>query len=328
MTARQIAPVLQDLHLLTLLAEARSFTHAARQLGISKSSVSMRIRDLERAAGVPLVHRTTRSVTLTAAGLQLAEHTRASFAHIEHGFAAVRDLASEPRGVVRLSAPVALGRQWIAPAIPALLRRYPELRLELDLNDRLVNLTQEGFDLAVRHSSTPPESCIATVLCESRSWLMASPDYLRRHGTPRHPDDLATHDCLLYLRDAGVPATWWFERPAGRARGERVAVPVRGPFRANNSEVLRAAIIGGLGVGLLPSFSVPAGTRRLGLVPVLPDWQPAGFFGDRLYAIRPWAPRTPRAVECVLTHLRESLAAVAATAYAPQAATAGRSRSS
>jgi len=311
MTARQIAPVLQDLHLLTLLAEARSFTSAARRLGISKSSVSMRIKQLERAAGVPLVHRTTRSVALTPAGLQLAEHVRASFDHIEHGFAAVRDLVSEPRGVVRLSAPVALGRQWIAPAIPALLRRYPELRLDLSLSDSLVNLAQEGFDLAVRHSSTAPDACIATVLCESPSHVLASPAYLRRRGTPRHPRDLASHDCLLYLREAASPATWWFERGAGGARAERVGVQVAGPFRANNSEVLREAITGGLGIGLLPAFSAPARTRRPAMVPVLPDWRPAGVFGERIYAIRPWAPRAPRAVECVIAHLRECLPAAA-----------------
>jgi DNA-binding transcriptional LysR family regulator len=319
MTARQIAPVLQDLHLLTLVGESRSFTRAARQLGISKSSVSMRIKELERAAGVPLVHRTTRSVTLTPAGLQLAEHVRASFAHIEHGFAAVRDLAGVPRGTVRVSAPVALGRQWIAPAIPALLRRYPELRLELDLSDRLVNLTQDGFDLAVRHSSAPPESCVATVLCDSRSHLLASPDYLRRRGTPGRPEDLVRHDCLLYLRDAAAPATWWFERATGSARAERLGVQVAGPFRANNSEVLREAIAGGLGIGLLPGFSLPRRASARAMVPVLPDWR-VGFFGSRIYAVRPWAPRTPRAVECVIAHLRDCLAAAPITS--------GRSRSS
>ncbi len=293
--------------MLTLVAEARSFTRAARQLGISKSSVSMRIKGLERAAGVPLVHRTTRSVALTPAGLQLAEHVRASFAHIEHGFTAVRDLVTEPRGVVRISAPVALGRQCIAPAIPALLRRYPKLRLDLDLGDELVNLAQDGYDLAVRHSSEAPESCIATVLCVSRSHLLASREYLRRRGVPRHPQDLAAHDCLLYLRDAALPATWWFERGAN---DERVGVPVSGPFRANNSEVLREAIAGGLGIGLLPGFSVLRGSPKRGLVPLLLAWRPSGFFGDRIYAIRPWSPRAPRAVECVIRHLKESLGVV------------------
>lgn len=304
MSTRQIALVLQDLHLLTLVAETRSFTRAARQLGISKSSVSMRIKDLERAAGVPLVRRTTRSITLTSAGMQLAEHTRASFAHIEQGFAAVKDLAGTPRGVVRITAPVALGRQHIAPTVPALLLRYPEIRLELDLSDRFVNLAQEGFDLGIRHSSAVPQTYIASSLYESRSLLMASPDYLRRRGVPRHPTDLARHDCLLYLRDGGATPTWSFERPAGRKRLERVSVPVGGPFKANNSEALREGLLGGLGIGLLPDFTVMGSARAETMIRVLPDWRAVGFFGARLYAIRPWAPRTPRAVECVIEHLR------------------------
>lgn len=312
MSARQFAPFLPDLHLLGVLAETRSYTRAARLLGASKSSVSMRIKALERAAGVPLVQRTTRSVALTPAGVQLAERMRAPFAEIEQGFSAVRDLAGAPRGVVRLTAPVALGRQWIAPSLPALLRRYPQLRLELDLNDRLAHLVQDGYDLAVRHVGEPPPDCIATPLCEVPTWLLASPDYLRRRGTPREPADLAGHDCLLYLRDPAASATWWFEPAAGRAHAGRVAVRVAGPLRANNSEVLREALVEGLGIGLLPAFSVPPGAVRGGLVPVLPEWRPVGFFGERLFALRPWSARTPRSIECVLEHLRESLARAAA----------------
>lgn len=308
MGTRDFEAVLPDLHMLTVIAETRSLTQTARRLGIAKSSVSMRLKELERALGLSLVRRTTRSITLTSAGQQLVEETRASFAHIEQGMAGVRDLAGAPRGLVRMTAPVALGRQHIAPAIPALLERYPELRLELDLNDRFVNLTQEGFDLAVRHASRIPESHIATVLCETRSVLLASPGYLTRHALPRHPAELARHQCLLYLRDGGSPV-WSFERPAaGGRRMQRVSVPVRGPLRANNSEVLRAAVAAGLGLGLLPDFTAWSGPEAAQLVPVLRDWRPVGFFGERLQAIRPWSPRTSRAVQCVIEHLRAALA--------------------
>ena len=307
MSTRDFEAALPDLHMLTVIAETRSHTQTARRLGIAKSSVSVRLKGLERALGVPLVRRTTRSITLTPAGQQLVEETRASFAHIEQGIAGVRDLAGAPRGLVRLTAPVALGRQHIAPAIPQLLQRYPELRLELDLNDRFVNLTQEGFDVAVRHASRVPDSHVATVLCETRSLLLASPEYLARRGTPQHPGDLARHDCLLYLRDGGAPS-WSFERRERRAKAaERVSVPVRGPLRANNSEVLREAAAAGMGVGMLPDFSAWSGAESLPLVPVLPQWRPVGFFGERLQAIRPWSPRTPRAVQCVIDHLREVL---------------------
>lgn len=318
-------PVFSDLHLLTVLAQTRSYTQAARRLGISKASVSMRIGELERAAGVPLVRRTTRSVGLTEAGQQLVDETQAAFTRIEQSFASVKDLAGTPRGLVRVTAPVALGRQHIAPLLAPFLASQPDIRVELDLTDRFVNLQQEGFDLAIRHAQEAPETHVAWVLCDTRSLLVASPDYLRRCGTPAHPDDLARHDCLLYLRD-NPGQTWAFERDgtgrtatagAGRRRaeredakpaGERVVVSVQGPLRANNSEVLREAVLAGLGLGLLPDFSASAHLGPRQLVPVLPQWRPQGFFGDRIYALRPWAPQVPRAVQCLVDHLREALA--------------------
>lgn len=313
MALPQFASILADLHLLTVLAEARNFTLAARRLGVSKASVSMRLAELEKAAGLPLVRRTTRSVALTEAGLKLVDETQASFARIEQGFASVKDLAGAPRGLLRVTAPVALGRQHVAPALPAFLHRYPEIRLELDLNDRLANLAQEGFDLAVRHTGAPPDTHVAWVLRETRSLLLASPDYLARRGSPKEPADLAGHDCLLYLRD-GPAQRWAFEpvAPRGRRASAPVSVAVSGPLKANNSEVLREAVLGGLGIGLLPDFSVPpaalaaeAGAGRL--VPVLPAWKPVGFFGERIYAVRPWAAQVPRAVQCLVEHLRMAL---------------------
>jgi DNA-binding transcriptional LysR family regulator len=298
---------LADLHLLTVLAETRSYTQAARRLGISKASVSARIAELERAAGVPLVRRTTRSGGLTQAGLQLVDETRGSFERIAQSFAGIRDLAGAPRGLVRVTAPVALGRQHVAPTLHAFLEKYPEIRLELDLTDRLVNLAQEGFDIAIRHTQAPPETHVAWELCSSRSLLVASRDYLRQHGKPHHPAELAQRACLLYLR--GAPAqSWTFERGSGR-RIERVVVTVNGPMKANNSEVLREAVLGGAGIGLLPDFSAAHHLGPRQLVPVLPEWRPVGFFGEKIYALRPWSAHVPRAVQCFVEHLKATLAA-------------------
>lgn len=304
MTAASL-PDFTDLHLLTVLAQTRSYTQAARRLALSKATVSQRIAELERAAGVPLVRRTTRSVGLTPAGQQLVDDTQASFERIAHSFEGIRDLAGSPRGLVRLTAPVALGRQHIAPTLPSFLQRYPEIRLEMDLNDRLVNLAQEGFDLAVRHVQAPPETHVAWALCPSRSVLVASREYLRRRGAPEQPDDLARHACLLYLRE-GAGQSWSFERTV-RRRTERVAVAVSGPLKANNSEVLRDAVLAGLGIGLLPDFSAADALASGRFVPVLPGWTPLGFFGDQIYALRPWSPRIPRAVQCLVDHLKEAL---------------------
>jgi DNA-binding transcriptional LysR family regulator len=298
---------LSDLHLLTVLAQTRSYTQAARRLGISKASVSARIAELERTAGLSLVRRTTRSVGLTQAGQQLVEETRGSFEQIAQSFAGIRDLAGTPRGLVRVTAPVALGRQHVAPTLPVFFEKYPDIRLELDLTDRFVNLAQEGFDIAIRHTQSPPETHVAWELCASHSLLVASSDYLKRHGKPSHPSDLAKHSCLLYLRDAAAQS-WTFERGAGR-KVERIIVTVNGPLKANNSEVLREAVLGGAGIGLLPDFSA---ARHLGprqLVPVLPEWRPAGFFGEKIYALRPWSAHVPRAVQCFVEHLKAAFAA-------------------
>lgn len=299
-------PVFSDLHLLTVLAQTRSYTQAARRLGISKASVSMRIAELERAAGVPLVRRTTRSVGLTEAGQQLADETQSAFTRIEQSFAGIKDLAGSPRGLVRITAPVALGRQHIAPSLAAFLKDYPDIRLELDLTDRFVNLAQEGFDLAIRHTQAPPETHVAWRLCGSRSVLVASADYLRARGKPAHPSELAGHACVAYLRDA-ASQSWSFERE-GTRKPERVVVPVSGALRANNSEVLREAVLAGLGIGLLPDFSAAGHMGARGLVQLLPQWRPLGFFGDAIYAIRPWSAQVPRAVQCVVDHLRKAMA--------------------
>nr|WP_217427648.1 LysR family transcriptional regulator [Leptothrix sp. C29] len=298
------------IHALTVLGDLGSFTAAAQRLGLSKAGMSQRIADLERAAGVPLVQRTTRSVRLTEAGQQLIDSTRDAYAQIERGFAQVKDLAAVPRGRLRLTMPVALGRQIIVPHLPAFLHAHPEVRLELDLSDRLVSLAQEGFDLAIRHTAHPPETHVAWPLRPTRAVLLATPDYLARRGTPEHPADLAAHDCLHYLRSGETPA-WQFRPIASRdtagSRTPHVTVAVRGAFSANNSEVLREAALGGLGIALLPDFSAGSALAQGELVEVLPRWQSVGAFGEQLWAIRPYSPHVPRAVNALVSHLREVL---------------------
>lgn len=294
-----------NLHLLSVLAQAGSYTKAAGRLGISKASVSARIAELEKQANVLLVRRTTRSVALTAAGQQLVDETQGAFERIAQSFQSVQDLASTPRGLVRVTAPVALGRQHIAPALPKFLLQYPEVRLELELSDRFVNLAQEGFDLAIRHTNAAPDTHVAWALATSTSMLVASPDYLRRHPAPEHPRDLATHRCLLYLRE-GPRQTWSFERQSARSKPEREVIPVEGPLKANNSEVLRDAVLAGVGIGLLPDFSAAGSLAQGQLHHLLPDWRSVGFFGDHIYAIRPWSAHVPRAVRCLVEHLRDT----------------------
>jgi DNA-binding transcriptional LysR family regulator len=305
MKTKKVESLWSHLHWLGVLAETGSFTAAAGRLGVSKAAMSHRVSELEQATGVPLVRRTTRSVRLTEAGQHLVEATRASFAEIERNFASVKDLAGAPRGVLRVTAPVALGRQRIVPLIPDFLRLYPEVRIELELSDRLSSLAKEGFDLAVRHVAAVPDTHVAWKLCDTRSLLVASRGYLQRRGAPSRPEDLSDHDCLHYLRDSVAP-TWAFEPRKGKSG--RIIVKISGVFAANNSEVLREAALAGLGIALVPDFSAQKEIEAGRLRPVLADWRVVGAFGEQLFAIRPYAPQVPRTVQALVSFLRERLA--------------------
>jgi DNA-binding transcriptional LysR family regulator len=294
------------LHWLSVLAQQGSYTAAAARLGVSKAAMSQRIAELERAAKVTLVQRTTRSVRLTEAGQRLVDETRAAFEQIEQSFAQVRDLAEQPGGLLRVTAPVALARQQLLPLLADFLKNYPDVRIELDLSDRLSALATEGFDLAIRHTARPPDTHVAWALCATESVLVATRAYLRRQGEPKTPADLQSHNCLHYPRSQDTPA-WTFE-PRDPQGGERITVPVSGNLAANNSEALREAALTGAGIALMPDFSAQAALRQGKLVQVLPDWKPVGAFAETVYAIRPYTPHVPRAVTALVAHLREGLA--------------------
>ena len=306
MNEQKISELWNHLHWLSVLAQQGSYTAAATRLGVSKAAMSQRIAELERAARVALVQRTTRSVRLTEAGQRLVDDTRASFEQIEQSFSQVRDLAGVPSGLLRVTAPVAFARQQLAPRLADFLREYPDVRLELDMADRLSSLATEGFDLAIRHTARPPDTHVAWSLCSTHSVLVASKTYLRRAGTPQKPADLQAHNCLHYLRAQDTP-TWTLIRI--KAKEERVTVPVTGQLAANNSEALREAALTGLGIALLPDFSAQAALQQGKLVQVLPSWQPVGAFAEQLYAIRPYSPHVPRAVTAFVDYLRKSFTA-------------------
>lgn len=302
MKTKNVDALWSHVYWLGVLSDLGSFTAASQRLGVSKAAVSYRVGELEQAAGIALVRRTTRSVRLTEAGQQLVDNTRASFAHIERNFASVKDLAARPQGLLRVTTAVALGRQQIVPLIPAFLSAYPGIRIELEMSDHLSSLAKEGFDLAIRHVTAVPETHVAWRLCPTRSLLVASRTYLRRRGTPMQPGDLAEHDCLHYLR-SGTVSTWTLEP----SKGDPVTIKIGGGFAANNSEALREVALRGLGIALLPDFSANADIKSGKLQMVLPDWRATGAFGDHLFAIRPYASYVPQTVKALVAHLRKCL---------------------
>jgi DNA-binding transcriptional LysR family regulator len=262
--------------------------------------MSQKIKELEQIAGVLLVQRTTRSVRLTSAGEKLVEELREPFARIEQSFFSVRDTAGPVRGLVRITAPVAFARQQLVPIIGEFLRDYPQVRLQLDVTDRIVSLSSEGFDLAIRHSDTLPETHVALPLCDTQTVLVASPAYLNQQGIPNTPQDLVQHNCLYYPR--GVESPRW--RFVTAADGEEVQVRIQGSFATNNSESIRDAALQGLGIAMLPDFSAREALAAGSLQQVLPEWQPVEAFAARLWIVRPWAAQVPRAVTTFTQWLR------------------------
>lgn len=297
------------LYWLTVLAEQGSYTATARRLGVSKASVSQHIAELERVSGLPLVQRTTRSVRLTEAGQQLVDGIKNPFNQISSHFSEVRDLADEPGGKIRVTAPVAFARQQLLTPVADFITTYPGVRIELDMSDRLSSLAMEGFDLAIRHSPAPPDTHVAWKLCHTRSVLVASPSYLKHKARLKHPDGLADHACLSYPRPGG-DTIWHFESTKGDRVDlpDRLTIPVSGPFSANNSEVLRDAAVAGLGITLIPDFSAKLALEAGTLIEVLPDWKPVESFAEQLYAIRPYAAHVPRPVRLFVQFLRNRFA--------------------
>ncbi|EHQ8971415.1 LysR family transcriptional regulator [Escherichia coli] len=289
------------LYWLTVLAEQKSFTRAAERLEVSKAAMSQKIKELETLAGVTLVQRTTRSVRLTSAGEKLVEELQQPFSQIEQSFFAVRDASGPVRGLLRITAPVAFARQQLIPHLSAFLREYPQVRIQLEVSDRMVSLVSEGFDLAIRHSDNLPETYVALPLCATRTLLVASPEYLYAHGTPEHPQALTAHDCLYYPRGTELPR-WHFVSRA--STGETLAVNVKGPFATNNSESIRDAALGGLGIAMLPDFSAQAAIVSGALREVLPSWRVVDVFADNIWIVRPYTAQVPRAVTTFTNWLR------------------------
>lgn len=289
------------LYWLTVLAEQKSFTRAADKLEISKAALSMKIKELEQSVGVALVLRTTRNVRLTSAGEKLVSELQYPFEQIQQSFLSARDAGESLKGLIRITAPVAFARQQLIPLISQFLGLYPEVRIQLEVSDNIVSLIKEGYDLAIRHSHNLPESSIALPLCPTKTLLVASPEYLHKHGTPRHPTELIDHACLYYPRGIELPH-WRFHDATNPNKPLNIAI--NGPFATNNSESIRDAALTGLGIAMLPDFSTLSALRTNKLTKVLADWPVVDGFADQIWVIRPYTTQVPRVVTMFTQWLR------------------------
>jgi DNA-binding transcriptional LysR family regulator len=238
-------------------------------MGLSPAMVSRHVQDLEERLGTRLLNRTTRRISLTEPGAAYYERCQQVLRDVEEMDLSVAREVQQPRGVLRVNAPVVFGTRHLARLLAEYEGRYPEVAIDLNLTDRFIDLVEEGADLAVRIGTLTESTLVARRLCPIRLVLCASPAYLERHGTPRTPGDLANHNCLGYTYTRGG-AEWEFSGQDGP-----VVVPIRGSLRANHGEVLHQAAIDGLGLALQPTFIAGDALAAGRLLPVLSDYCPA-----------------------------------------------------
>lgn len=257
---------LNELLFFVRVVEAGSFARAARALGTSNSTLSRKIADLESRLGVRLLQRTTRTLSLTNAGRIYYENAARIVIDIEEAERAVIELQAAPRGLLRITAPV--GLNFLGRMVSTFLQRYPKIELSMTCTDRVVDLVDEGFDLAIRAGNLPDSSLVAKLLAHERWLLLASPAYLEKQGTPKEPSDLEDHACIVFSGGRSGQASWRLERGdvSYHARPEA-------KLMANDIDIVKEAALDGLGVAMLPASRVVEDIRLGRLSRVLTDWQ-------------------------------------------------------
>jgi len=291
---------LTGLEVFAKVAAASSLSAAARAMGLSQTMVTKHLAALEARLGTKLFHRTTRRLSMTEAGRIFLESSERVLAEIEAAEAAVAADRLEPRGLLRLNVPLVFGVRQIAPRLAAFAREHPLVSVELGLNDRLVDLAEEGWDLAIRIGNLRDSSLVARRLAPCRMAVCASPSYLAANGTPQTIADLAKHNCLGYtLAQAG--ADRWVM--GGRSA---ISVPVSGNLRANNGDALLAAAVAGQGIIYQPTFIVADDLRAGSLIPLPLDQPPSELLA--VYAIYLPHRHPPAKVRAFIDFLVEQFA--------------------
>jgi DNA-binding transcriptional LysR family regulator len=280
------------------VVELGSFAAAADRLELSRSSLTKLIAYLERKYDARLLNRTTRKLSLTDAGRALYERVIPLLQEFDDLENALQSDVQHAQGRLRLSAPFTFGILHLGPVIAHYMEKYPKVYVDLELNDRVVDLVEDGFDLAVRIGQLDDSSLIARQLAVLDVVLCASPAYIQKHGVPEHPSELASHHCLNYTY-ARRGNEWAFQRG-----DEQVQIKVSGLFRANNGDVLRAAALAGHGIIQQPSFIVGEDIRAGRLVPLLNEWK---TYTPVLYAVYPHRRFLSAKVRTFVEHLQESL---------------------
>ena len=276
------------------VVQSGSFSEAARALNLTPSAVSKQVSRLEDRLGARLINRTTRRLGLTEEGQAFFERAQRILADVSEAEQAVTQLHGAPRGTLKLNAPVVFGRMHIAPLLPGFIAQHPEMRVDFTVNDRYVDLLEEGLDLVVRIGELKDSSLIARRLATNRRLLVATEDYLAKHGTPEQPSDLLKHNCLVYLYRQ-QRNNWQFDGPNGPE-----TVEVRGNLEANNAEVILELTRAGHGIALMPTWLVGECLRKGHLKQVMKGYQASD---SQIYAVYPPGRHLSPKVRSFVDHL-------------------------
>jgi DNA-binding transcriptional LysR family regulator len=285
------------------VAALGSLSAAAREIGMSQTMATKHMAAIEARLGTKLVHRTTRRLTLTEAGRGYLEAVERILAEIEEADAAASVDVVDVRGTLRLNVPVSFGMRHVVPLLPELARRHPHLTIDLGLNDRQVDLIEEGWDLVVRIGALRQQTLVARRLAPCRMVVCAAPRYLARHGTPEGIVDLRGHNCLSYTLARASSGGRWAFGVDGAAK-----VAVSGTFKANNGDALTVAAVAGLGIVYAPTFLVSDALRSGALVTIELDHAPVDLEG--VFAAYPFDRRPAAKVRACIELLAERFAPV------------------
>jgi len=287
-----------EMKTLVAVVDAGSFIGAAEPLGMSKAAVSRHVSDLENRLGVRLLQRTTRRLSLTDEGQAFYARSKDALALVDEAETEIRSRSSEASGVVRVNAPQTFGVLHLAPLWGGFMDANPRVSLEVTLSDRLVDVVDEGFDLAIRIATLPNSTLVSKKLASTRVMLCAAPAYLERVGTPSHPADLALHQVIAYSYWAGRDE-WTFTGPEGV-----VSVKTRARLYANNGDTCLAAALSGQGIILQPSFLVAEDVRAGRLVELMPEYRSIEL---GIYAVYPTRKQLALKVRRLIDYLAEVL---------------------
>ena len=285
------------------VAALGSLSAAARALGMSQTMATKHMAAIEERLGVKLLHRTTRRLTLTEAGRNYLEAVERILGDIEDAEATAAAETVQVRGTLRLNAPVSFGIRELAPLLPELAARHPALTVDLGLNDRRVDLIEEGWDLVIRIGSLENSTMIARRLAPCRTVVCAAPSYIAAHGRPRTITDLEKHNCLGYTLSRAIGVDRWSFGPKDQA-----VIAIQGTLKANNGDALVAAAIAGQGIVYQPTFLVAREIRTGLLIPLKLDHDPVEL--DGIFAVYPADRRPPAKVSAKIDFLAERLGPV------------------